>query len=99
MEIATFYTNVQPQPSWSAYHFSNMWYYTIAMLSGSEKLKESATYEEIGEQSSVSKDNLSWAEVECLAACCNAPVIQINDDYYEDLAVADLKNNIDESKE
>ena len=24
-------------------------------------------------------------EVECLGACANAPVVQINDDYYEDL--------------
>ena len=27
----------------------------------------------------------SWLEVECLGACVNAPMIQINDDYYEDL--------------
>ena len=24
-------------------------------------------------------------EVECLGACANAPIVQINDDYYEDL--------------
>ena len=29
--------------------------------------------------------NFSWLEVECLGACCNAPMVQINDDYYEDL--------------
>jgi NADH-quinone oxidoreductase subunit E len=29
---------------------------------------------------------LSWVEVECLGACVNAPVAQINYDYYEDLA-------------
>ena len=27
----------------------------------------------------------SWTEVECLGACVNAPMVQINDDYYEDL--------------
>ena len=27
----------------------------------------------------------SWVEVECLGACINAPMMQINDDYYEDL--------------
>ena len=27
----------------------------------------------------------SWVEVECLGACVNAPMIQINDDYFEDL--------------
>lgn len=27
----------------------------------------------------------TWIEVECLGACVNAPMVQINDDYYEDL--------------
>ena len=27
----------------------------------------------------------SWVEVECLGACVNAPMVQINADYYEDL--------------
>jgi len=27
----------------------------------------------------------SWMEVECLGACINAPMMQINDDYFEDL--------------
>ena len=82
MEIATFYTMFNLNPV-GAHHFQ-ICGTTPCMLSGSEKLK-SLLYEEIGEQSSVSKDNLSWVEVECLGACCNAPVIQINDDYYEDL--------------
>ena len=35
---------------------------------------------------STSKDNkFTLVEVECLGACCNAPMVQINDDYYEDL--------------
>ena len=29
--------------------------------------------------------NCSWIEVECLGACVSAPMIQINDDYFEDL--------------
>ena len=34
----------------------------------------------------LSKDETcSWMEVECLGACINAPMMQINDDYYEDL--------------
>ena len=37
-------------------------------------------------QPSFSKNgNCSWVEVECLGACVSAPMIQINDDYYEDL--------------
>ena len=34
----------------------------------------------------------SWIEVECLAACVNAPMVQINDDYYEDLTPATLSD-------
>ena len=37
-------------------------------------------------QSELSNDkSCSWMEVECLGACVNAPMMQINDDYYEDL--------------
>ena len=37
-------------------------------------------------ENEVSKNGTcSWMEVECLGACVSAPMIQINDDYYEDL--------------
>ena len=37
-------------------------------------------------ENEISKNgNCSWMEVECLGACVNAPMIQINDNYYEDL--------------
>ena len=37
-------------------------------------------------ENEISKDKTcSWIEVECLGACINAPMMQINDDYYEDL--------------
>jgi NADH-quinone oxidoreductase subunit E len=40
----------------------------------------------IGHQDEVSADGtFSWTEVECLGACVNAPMVQINADYYEDL--------------
>jgi NADH-quinone oxidoreductase subunit E len=32
----------------------------------------------------------SWTEVECLGACVNAPMVQINADYYEDLTPESL---------
>ena len=38
------------------------------------------------EPGDISEDGkLSWIEVECLGACVNAPMVQINDDFYEDL--------------
>ena len=38
----------------------------------------------------------SWVEVECLGACVNAPMIQINDYYYEDLSIETLEKIIDD---
>ena len=40
-------------------------------------------------------------EVECLGACVNAPVVQINDDYYEDLTIEsfeEILNNLQNGK-
>ena len=45
------------------------------------------------DQKTLSKDGLfSWMHVECLGACVNAPLVQINDDYYEDLTYETTKN-------
>src|SRR5262249_60300931 len=58
---------------------------TPCVLRGADKLIK-LCHEKIGEQLHVSADGkLSWVEVECLGACVNAPVAQINSDYYEDL--------------
>ena len=56
------------------------------MIRGANKLVE-ACKEKISENESelLSGKNCSWMEVECLGACVNAPMMQINDDYYEDL--------------
>jgi NADH-quinone oxidoreductase subunit E len=90
MEIATFYSMFNLNPV-GKYHFQ-MCGTTPCMLSGSNELKK-ILQNEIGEQNTVSNDQLfSWVEVECLGACCNAPVVQINDDYYEDLESKDLIN-------
>jgi NADH-quinone oxidoreductase subunit E len=44
----------------------------------------------------VTADGLfSWLEVECLGACCNAPMVQINDDYYEDLTAESFEKLLD----
>jgi NADH-quinone oxidoreductase subunit E len=58
---------------------------TPCVLRGADKLIK-LCHEKIGEQYHVTADGtLSWVEVECLGACVNAPVAQINFDYYEDL--------------
>jgi NADH-quinone oxidoreductase subunit E len=83
LEIATFYSmfNLAPVGKF----FIQMCGTTPCMLRGSDGIK-SVLEQRVGAQSHVSDDGMfSWLEVECLGACCNAPMVQINDTYYEDL--------------
>jgi NADH-quinone oxidoreductase E subunit len=73
---------------------------TPCMLRGAEDLIR-VCKEQLGiDREETSSDNLfTLKEVECLGACVNAPMVQINDDYYEDLdptiftkILADLKS-------
>ena len=83
-EVATFYTMYNLSPVGK--HFIQVCTTTPCMIRGAYKLVE-ACKEKISEnENELSKDqNCSWMEVECLGACVNAPMMQINDDYYEDL--------------
>ncbi|MEC9382352.1 MAG: NAD(P)H-dependent oxidoreductase subunit E [Pseudomonadota bacterium] len=82
LEIATFYSMFNLQPSGD--YFVQVCGTTPCWLRGADKVKK-ACKDYIGQEREVSKDGLCWIEVECLGACVNAPMIQINDDYYEDL--------------
>lgn len=83
LEVATFYTMFNLQPVGT--HFVQLCGTTPCALRGAEALKK-VCEDVIGPQSTVTPDGkLSWLEVECLGACCNAPMAQINFDYYEDL--------------
>ena len=89
-EVATFYTMYNLSPVGK--YFIQVCTTTPCMIRGAGKLVE-ACKEKISEnESELSKDkNCSWVEVECLGACVNAPMMQVNRDYYEDLS----KNNIE----
>jgi NADH-quinone oxidoreductase subunit E len=94
LEIATFYTmfNLAPVGRWHVQLCGT----TPCMLRGAEDLK-AVCRKRIGEQFEVSADgNFSWVEVECLGACVNAPMVQINYDYYEDLTVESFAHILDE---
>jgi NADH-quinone oxidoreductase subunit E len=83
LEIATFYTMFNLSPVGKFY--VQLCGTTPCMLRGSEELKQ-VCRQMIGEQDHVTDDGVfSWTEVECLGACVNAPMVQINYDYYEDL--------------
>ena len=83
-EVATFYTMFRMQPV-GKFHIQ-LCGTTPCMLRGAEALRD-VCKKEIGPAMYVTDDKrLSWEEVECLGACVNAPMAQINDDYYEDLS-------------
>src|SRR6202789_273213 len=83
LEVATFYTMFNLAPV--GRHYVQVCTTTPCMLAGSDDIR-AVCRKRIGEQGDVTSDGVfSWIEVECLGACCNAPMVQINDDYYEDL--------------
>jgi NADH-quinone oxidoreductase subunit E len=94
LEVATFYTMFNLAPV--GRHYVQLCGTTPCMLCGAEDLK-AVCRERIGEQGHVTPDGLfSWTEVECLGACCNAPMVQINEDYYEDLTPENFAKLLDD---
>ena len=62
---------------------------TPCWLRGSDQVAKACKEMISPDQNTLSKDGLfSWMQVECLGACVNAPLVQINDDYYEDLTLS-----------
>ena len=90
MEVATFYSMFNLQPV--AKNFIQVCRTTPCWLRGSNnlvKIAKEVTGCDIGE---TSEDKIfTLVEVECLGACCNAPMVQINDNYYEDLNEQNFK--------
>src|ERR1700733_1932927 len=83
LEIATFYSMFNLAPVGK--YFIQFCGTTPCVLAGADAIK-SVLMARVGPAGQVTADGLfSWCEVECLGACCNAPMVQINDDYYEDL--------------
>jgi NADH-quinone oxidoreductase subunit E len=83
LEVATFYTmfNLSPVGKFHVQFCGT----TPCRLRGADAI-EDLCLARIGEQGHVTEDGkFSWVEVECLGACVNAPMVQINADYYEDL--------------
>lgn len=94
LEIATFYTMFNLAPV-GRFHVQ-LCGTTPCMLRGSEDLKK-VCRRMIGEENHVTADGaFSWIEVECLGACVNAPMVQINADYYEDLTSESLTRIIND---
>jgi NADH-quinone oxidoreductase subunit E len=96
-EVATFYSMYILAPI-GKHHIQCCTTTPCWLRGSSEILKacEKATGCHVGE---TTKDMMfTISEVECLGACVNAPMVQINDDYYEDLTPARMAEIIDALK-
>ena len=84
LEVATFYTMFNLKPVGK--YFLQVCKTTPCWLRGSDDVLKC-----IGDKLKISNGetsddgNFTLLEVECLGACVNAPIIQVNDDFYEDL--------------
>ena len=93
-EVATFYSMYNLAPV-GQYYFQ-VCTTTPCMLRGAYKLVDVCKKKISENENEISKDGkMSWIEVECLGACVNAPMVQINDDYFEDLDEKKLENLIE----
>lgn len=94
LEVATFYTMFNLSPV-GKYHVQFCGT-TPCLLRGADGLKK-VLHRLVGEENEVTADGkFSWVEVECLGACVNAPMVQINADYYEDLTPETLTQIIND---
>tara|TARA_B100001029_G_scaffold161743_1_gene150689 strand:+ start:296 stop:904 length:609 start_codon:yes stop_codon:yes gene_type:complete len=83
-EVATFYSMYNLSPVGK--NFIQICTTTPCMIRGAYKLVEACKEKISKNQNELTEDkNCSWVEVECLGACVNAPMMQINNDYFEDL--------------
>jgi NADH-quinone oxidoreductase subunit E len=95
-EIATFYTMFNLAPV--GRYYVQVCGTTPCWLRGANAIKDTCR-RLIGEPGHVTPDGLfSWIEVECLGACVNAPLAQINKYYYEDLTPESLERILENLK-
>jgi NADH-quinone oxidoreductase subunit E len=93
-EVATFYTMFNLKPV-GRYHLQ-VCRTTPCWLRGADDLTETCKRKlGIGLKERTADGMFSLVEVECLGACVNAPVVQINDDFYEDLDPQKLEALLD----
>ena len=94
-EVATFYSmyNLSPVGNFHVQICTT----TPCMIRGAYKIVD-VCKKKISDKENVLSENgsCSWTEVECLGACINAPMMQINNDYYEDLDIRQSEKIIDE---
>lgn len=95
-EVASFYTMFNRAPVGK--HLVQICTTTPCWLRGSDALKKVCKDKlHVGTNMETTEDGqFTVCEVECLGACVNAPMVQINDDYYEDLTAEGFTKVLDD---
>ena len=94
-EVATFYTMFNLKPVGK--HLIQVCRTTPCWLRGADALTETCKKKlGIGLKETTKDGKFTLVEVECLGACVNAPMVQINDDFYEDLTPQSMEKLIDD---
>ena len=89
-EVATFYSMYNLSPVGK--YFVQVCTTSPCLIRGADKLVKICKEKISEKENKVTEDGrCSWTEVECLGACVSAPMMQVNNDYYEDL---DEKNTV-----
>jgi len=97
-EVATFYSMYNLEPVGK--YLVQMCTTTPCMLCGSGDIVKTCESELGIHTGESTKDGLfTIVEVECLGACVNAPMVQVNDDYFEDLTPASMKQLLSDLKD
>ena len=93
-EVATFYSMYNLAPVGK--YFIQVCTTSPCLIRGADKLVK-VCKEKISKKENTISDQgeCSWVEVECLGACVNSPMIQVNENYYEDLNENDMSKIID----
>jgi NADH-quinone oxidoreductase subunit E len=88
LEIATFYTMFNLAPV-GRFHVQ-VCGTTPCMLAGSDYVFKACKKRGLKKGETTADGLFTLTEVECLGACANAPMVQINDNNYEDLSEASM---------
>ena len=94
VEVASFYTMINLAPVGS--NLLQLCRTTPCWLCGADDLRQVIKDKlGIGHGETSEDGKFTLMEVECLGACVNAPIVQVNDDFYEDLDAASLGGLLD----
>lgn len=97
VEVASFYTMINTKPVGK--YLLQFCTTTPCWLRNSDEVVEAARSHLGIDYEQTTEDGLfTMREVECLGACVNAPIVQINDDMYEDLTGPQLIEVLDALK-